>query len=86
MKKDVKEKLQAALELPPELLTNSYRMTLLDNKNVLIENYRSIIEYEVYVIRLSCGVAIVGDNINVLEISTDEIVIEGNFKNIEFEN
>ena len=53
---------------------------------VLIENYKSIIEYEAYVIRLSCGVTLFGENLNVLEISSDEIVIGGNFKNIEFEN
>ncbi len=86
MKKEIKAKLQVALELPAELLTNSYRMTVIDNSNVLIENYKSIIEYEAYVIRLSCGVTLFGENLNVLEISSDEIVIGGNFKNIEFEN
>ncbi|MBQ8298772.1 MAG: hypothetical protein IJX99_03135 [Clostridia bacterium] len=86
MKKDVKAKFQEALELPAELLTNSYRMTLIDNTNVLIENYKAIIEYEAYVIRLSCGLTIFGDNLNVLEISADEIIIGGKIKNIEFEN
>ena len=43
MKKDVKAKFQEALELPAELLTNSSRMTLIDNTNVLIENYKAII-------------------------------------------
>ena len=86
MKKDVKAKFQEALELPAELLTNSSRMTLIDNTNVLIENYKAIIEYEAYVIRLSCGVTIFGDNLNVSEISADEIIIGGKFKNIEFEN
>lgn len=86
MKKDIKEKLQVALELPAELLMNSYRITIIDNLNILVENYKSIIEYESYIIRLSCGVSILGDNLNVLEISSDEIIVGGKLMNIEFES
>lgn len=85
MKRDFKNKLQSALELPAEMLSNIYRLTCVGNENAIIENYKSIIEYESYIVRLSCGIAILGDKLNVLEISTDEIVIGGIIKNIEFE-
>lgn len=85
MKKEKKAKIQEALELPAELLMNSYRITFVDNTSVLVENYKSIIEYESYIIRLSCGVTLLGENLNVLEISSDEIFISGRFKNVEFD-
>ncbi len=85
MKKDFKNKLQSALELPAEMLGDTYRLTAIGNESLIIENYKSIIEYESCIIRLSNGICIIGDKLNVIEITADEITIEGTIKNIEFE-
>ena len=85
MKKDLKNKLQSALELPAEMLGDIYRITCVGNGNVIIENYKSIIEYETCIVRVSAGLSIIGDKLNVLEISSDEIIIGGVIQNIEFE-
>ncbi len=85
MKRELKNKLQTVLELPAEMLCDTYRLTAVGNENIIIENYKSIIEYESCIIRLSNGVCIIGDKLNVIEITTDEIVIGGTIKHIEFE-
>ncbi len=85
MNKDIKNKIQEALELPAEMLCDTYRLTVVGNKNLMIENYKSIIEYETNIIRLNNGICIMGDKLNMVEITADEIVIEGTIKNIEFE-
>lgn len=85
MKKDIKHKLQMAFELPAEMLCGTYRLTAVGNESVVIENYKSIVEYEGNIIRLSNGICIMGDKLNVTEITADEIIIGGTIKNIEFE-
>lgn len=85
MNKELKNKLQFAFEIPAEMLGNTYRIICTGNNSIIIENYKSIIEYETHIIRVSCGVSILGDKLNVLEISSDEIIINGIIKNIEFE-
>ena len=85
MKNEFKNKLQTVLELPSEMLGDTYRITVIGNESIIIENYKSIIEYESYIVRVSCGVSVLGDKLNVLEISSDEIVIGGIIQNLEFE-
>lgn len=85
MKKDMKDKLQMVFELPAEMLCDTYRLTAIGSENIIIENYKSIIEYESHIIRLSNGICIMGDKLNVIEITADEIIIGGTIKNIEFE-
>ena len=85
MKREIKDKLQMAFELPAEMLCDKYRLTAVGNQSVIIENYKSIVEYETNIIRLSNGICVVGDKLNVIEISTDEIIIGGTIENIEFE-
>lgn len=85
-KKDLKENIQKALEMPVELLKNYPRMTVIGDENVFIENYKSITEYEQNVIRLSNNITVYGTDLNVSEITADDILIVGKIKTIEFDN
>lgn len=85
MKDEFKKKIQSALELPPELLGNVYRVTLVGGDSVLVENYISVTEYDQNFIRLSCGISIWGRDISVVEINSNEIMISGKLNNIEIE-
>ncbi len=84
--KRIKEKFMDMMELPKELLKDVYRITLLGNEDVLVENYKGIIEYEENIIRLNNGVNIFGNNLNVEEITNEDIFITGKISNVEFEN
>ena len=85
MKRDIKNKIQEAFELPAEMLCGTYRLTAVGNNSLTLENYKSIVEYEANIIRFSNGICIMGDKLNVTEITADEIIIGGTIKNIEFE-
>lgn len=84
--KKIKEKFSDMMELPKELLLNISRITVLGNESVLVENYKGISEYGENVIRLSNKIDIFGENLNVEEITDEEIMITGKIHNIEFEN
>lgn len=84
--KRIKEKFMDMMELPKEMLKDIYRITLLGNEDILVENYKGIIEYEENIIRLNNGINIFGSNLNVEEITNEDIFITGKINNIEFEN
>jgi sporulation protein YqfC len=84
-KKNVREKLQTAMEIPKELLKDYSRVTIIGAEDVWIENYKSILEYNEDMIRLSNNICIYGMNLSVAEIRKDDILIVGKIKNVEFE-
>lgn len=84
--KRIKEKFLDMMELPKELLKDVSRITLLGNEDILVENYKGIIEYEENIIRLNNGINIFGTNLNVEEITDVDIFITGKISNVEFEN
>ncbi len=83
--KKSKEKFLDLLDMPPELLGNTFRITMIGNESILIEKYNSIIEYDENVIRTENGITIQGTLLNIEEISDNEIFVTGKLLNIEFE-
>ena len=75
-KNNFREKIQKAMEIPVELLNHFPRITLLGNESVFIENYQSIVEYEKTLIRISNNVVVYGSDLNVEEITSDELLIK----------
>lgn len=84
-KREFREKLEKALEMPVELLNNYPRITVLGRESVFVENYKAIIEYEENVIRISNNISIYGEKLNVEEITADDMLVSGKFRTIEFE-
>ena len=84
-KNGFREKLEKALEMPIELLNNYPRITVLGKGSVFIENYKAIVEYEENLIRISNNVSIYGKELNVEEITVDDMLVSGKIKTIEFE-
>ena len=84
-KKKVKERFLDLMDMPSELLDNTYRITMIGNKSILIEMYKSILEYDENIIRTLVGVTVQGTNLNIEEINDNEIFITGNLINIEIE-
>ena len=84
-KNGFREKLEKALEMPIELLNNYPRITVLGKESVFIENYKAIVEYEENLIRISNNVSIYGKELNVEEITVDDMLVSGKIKTIEFE-
>ena len=82
-------KLDEILEIPTELSTNNPKITVVGFEKVLIENYRGILEYQDYFVRLSTyigNININGFNLNLEEMTTDDLLVTGKIDSIDFEN
>ena len=82
-------KLDEILEIPVELSTNNPKITIVGFERVLIENYRGILEYQDYFVRLSTyigNVNINGFNLKLEEMTTDDLLVTGKIDSIDFEN
>lgn len=87
--KKIKEKITEALELPKEILLNISKMTIIGNQELVIENYKGVVEYSSTLIRINTGnslLKITGRNLNIKEISSEDIKITGRFGSLEFQN
>ena len=65
-------KLNKLLEMPDELVSNEPKITIIAFNKCLIENYKAILEYQEFYVRLSTYIGII--NINFI------IFIEKNIK------
>lgn len=90
MKKKRKEsKLESFLELPKELTTTQPKITMLGFEEMLIENYKGIMEYEDFYIRLATYIGIIninGFNLNLNQMKEDTILVTGKIDSIDLEN
>ena len=56
---------------------------------MLIENYKGILEYEDFFIRVKTEIGIIninGFNLNLNQITDEDILVKGNIENIDLEN
>lgn len=91
MRKRKKEasKLERILEIPEELSTDRPKITMMGFEQVFIENYKGILEYQDYFIRLNTYIGIIninGFNLKLEEMTTDDILVTGKIDSIDFEN
>lgn len=85
-KKTAREKFGEMLDMPVDIVKDYYRMTVIGNESILLENHRGIMEYEENVIRFNNNVNVFGSDLKIEEITDDDILITGSIKNIEFED
>ena len=76
------------LELPEEVVSTKPRLTIVGFEELLIENYKSILEYEEFFIRICTHIGninINGFELNLNQITDDDVKITGKIENIDFE-
>ena len=86
-KKNVREVFTHVLELPKDVVMNIPRMTMVGFKDLLLENFKGIIEYEAEVIRINTNAGIIkvtGTNLIIKEITSDDLLISGNIESLQF--
>lgn len=82
-------RLEKLLEIPEELTTDQPKVTIMGFEQVLIENYRGILEYQDYFIRLNTYIGMIninGFNLKLEEMTSDDILVTGKIDSIDFEN
>jgi sporulation protein YqfC len=86
-KVNLKERFTELLELPKEIVLNIPKLTMVGNGDMIIENYKSLIEYESERIRLNTGIGVVritGSRLLIREITSEDIIICGEIQTLEF--
>ncbi len=90
MKNKRKEtRLEKLLEMPKEIVSNEPRITISGFNEMLIENYKNILEYEEFYIKLNTFIGVIninGYNLNLEKVSQDDIMVTGKIDSIDFEN
>ncbi len=90
MKNKRKEtRLEKLLEMPKEIVSDEPRITISGFNEMLIENYKNILEYEEFYIKLNTYIGVIninGYNLNLEKVSQDDIMVTGKIDSIDFEN
>lgn len=76
------------LDLPKEVWTDIPKITMLGFNEILIENYKGILEYEEFFVRVCTHIGninINGFELNLNQITDDDVKITGKIENIDFE-
>lgn len=83
-----KRKLNKILEIPEEIYTNTPKITITGFNEIILENYKGILEYEEFFTSISTYIGVVninGYNINLEKMTNDDIKITGKIESIELE-
>lgn len=82
-------KLNKFLEMPEELTSNEPKITIMGFNQMLIENYKGILEYQEFFIRINTYTGIIninGFNLSLNEMTQDDIMVTGKIESVDFES
>lgn len=83
-----KNRIQNILEMPKEVYTNMPKLTVVGFEEMIIENYKSILEYEEFFVRINTHIGILninGFNLNLEKMTNDDIKITGTIESVDLE-
>ena len=81
-------KINEILEFPREIISKVPKITIIAFDEVLIENFKGIIEYEEFFARISTHIGIVsihGLNLKLSQMTEEDILVSGKINSLEFE-
>ena len=88
MKKEKLNRIDKMLELPKEVYSNMPKISIMGFDEMLIENFKGILEYEEFYIKISTYIGIIninGYNLNLETMTNDDIKVRGEIESFEFE-
>lgn len=88
MKKQRKNRMDKMLEIPKEVYSNIPKLSVTGFGEMVIENYKGILEYEEFFVRISTHIGIIninGYNLNLETMTNDDIKVTGKIESIEIE-
>lgn len=84
-----KRRIDKWLEMPTEIVSNEPKFTMVGFNEMLIENYKGILEYEEIFIRINTHIGIIninGFNLNLEQMTGDDILVTGKIDSITLES
>ena len=88
-KKKNNSRLNNILEFPEEISNNEPKITIIGFKKIMVENYKGILEYENFFVRLNTTKGVLninGFNLSLNEMTDEDLIITGNIESIDFES
>ena len=82
------DRLNHLLEIPKEISTDLPKITILGFKQMLIENYKGVLEYQDFYIRISTYIGILNINgyeLYLEEMTSDDLMVTGKIESFDFE-
>ena len=83
-----KRKINDILEIPKEIYTNIPNFIITGFEDMIIENYKGILEYEDFYIKLATYIGIIninGFNLKLSQMTEDDILVTGKIESIDLE-
>ena len=81
-------RINKVLEVPRELSEEEIKITILGFDEMLVENYKGILEYEEFYIKIKTNIGninISGFNLRLEQVTEDDISVKGKIESIEIE-
>lgn len=81
-------KLTALLEMPEEVMTDKPKITIMGFEEIVIENYKNILEYDEIFIKVNTYIGVInisGTGLKLIQMNKDDIMIVGKIDSINFE-
>ena len=76
------------LEIPQEVCSDNPKVTINGFEEIVIENYKGILEYEEFLVRINTYLGIIninGYNLNLETMTNDDIRVTGKIESIDLE-
>lgn len=83
-----KNRIDKMLELPKEVYSNVPKMIITGFDEMIIENFKGILEYEEFFVRINTHIGIInvnGYNLNLENMTDDDIKITGKIESFDLE-
>ena len=84
-----RSRINEILEMPTEIVSNTPKISILGFEEILIENYKNIIEYENFYIKINTYIGIInvnGFDLKLIQMNHDDMKITGKIDSIDFES
>ncbi len=81
-------KIENVLEMPKEIYSEQPKITITGFEELLIENYKGIVEYEDYYVRINTYIGIIninGFNIRLEKMTEDDLKVTGKLESVDIE-
>ena len=82
------ERFAEATEIPKDIISGCSKLTTYNDNQIIVENYKGIMEYTNEKIRIKTGgriLCISGTSLTICAITESDILIEGKFNNVGWE-
>ncbi len=82
------QRLAGLLELPQDIVLDMPRITMLGNKQLLVENHKGLIEYTGTLVRIKLSqgeLAITGSDLVIGNFQAEQLLVEGTLTDIKYD-